>query len=115
MDRCLLKQTKTTRSVSKRNLTSNLGRVLVEAAGGTLTVRGVVRDGLSAVLRRAREGAPRAIGGGRRGGVVISVRDLATPIDAVMEPTLSEVLERSGSNLAAANASLSVSDATTRR
>lgn len=66
MDQCLLKQTRATRDVSKRNFVSNLGRVLVEAAGGTLAVRGA-RDGLSVVLRRTREGTPQVIGGAEEG------------------------------------------------
>jgi hypothetical protein len=95
MDARVLKQIRKSRAGSKEDFIEGLGRTLVEVAGGALTVR-KAKDGLSAVLKRAREGAPQIIGSTEDAAVVISVKDLAVLIGAAKEPTLGEVLKGSG-------------------
>lgn len=95
MDARVLKQIRKSRSVPKKDFVEGLGRTIAEASGGALTVR-KAKDGLSAVLKRAREGAPQIIGSTEDAAVVISIKDLATLLGAAKEPTLGEVLKGSG-------------------
>jgi prevent-host-death family protein len=95
MDARVLRQIRQTRTASRKDFVEGLGRTLAEVAGGTLTVR-KAKDGLSAVLKRAREGAPQVIGSSEDAAVVISVKDLATLLGAAKEPTLADVLKGSG-------------------
>ncbi|MFF0950857.1 hypothetical protein ACFYE9_25280 [Rhizobium leguminosarum] len=95
MDPRVLKQIRETRTASKKDFVEGLGRTLVEVAGGALTVR-KAKDGLSGVLRRAREGAPQIIGSTEDAAVVISVKDLATLLGAAKEQTLGEALDNVG-------------------
>lgn len=95
MEASHLRKIRKTMTESKEDLAKNLGHMLVEMAGETLTVR-KARDGLSAVLKRAREGSPQIIGNVRDAAVVISVKDLAALLGDAREPTLAEALEGSG-------------------
>lgn len=95
MDPRVLKQIRETRTASGKDMVEGVGRALVEAAGGTLTVR-EAKDGLSGVLRRAREGVPQVIGSTEDAAVVISVKDLVTLLGAAKEQTLGEALDKVG-------------------
>lgn len=95
MDARVLKQIRNTRTASRKEFVEGLGRTLVEVAGGALTVR-KAKDGLSAVLKRAREGAPQVIGSTEDAAVVISVKDLAALLGAAKEQTFGEALRASG-------------------
>ena len=95
MDVRILKQVREMRTASKNDFVEGLGRTLVEGAGGTLTVR-KARDGLSGVLRRVREGVPQIIGSTEDAAVIISVKDLATLLDAAKEQTFGEALDNVG-------------------
>jgi len=95
MDARVLRQVRNTRTASRKDFIEGLSRALVEVAGGILTVR-KAKDGLSAVLKRAREGAPQVIGSTEDATVVISVKDLAALLGAAKEPTLAEALRGAG-------------------
>ncbi|MEB3047625.1 hypothetical protein [Rhizobium mulingense] len=95
MDPRVLKQIRETRTASEKDVVEGIGRALVEVAGGTLTVR-EAKDGLSGVLRRAREGVPQVIGSTEDAAVVISVKDLVTLLGAAKEQTLGEALDEVG-------------------
>lgn len=95
MDARVLRQIRNASSGSRKELLEGLGKALVEVAGGTLTVR-KAKDGLSGVLKRAREGAPQVIGSSPDAAVVISMNDLVALLGAAKEPTFGDALRKSG-------------------
>ncbi|MGR8925369.1 hypothetical protein ACU8MB_16665 [Rhizobium leguminosarum] len=95
MDVRVIKHVREMRTASKNDFVEGLGRTLVEVAGGSLSDR-KAKDGLSGVLRRAREGVPQIIGSAEDAAVIISVKDLATLLDAAKEQTFGEALDNVG-------------------
>lgn len=95
MDVRVIKHVREMRTASKNDFVEGLGRTLVEVAGGSLSDR-KAKDGLSGVLRRAREGVPQIIGSTEDAAVIISVKDLATLLDAAKEQTFGEALDNVG-------------------
>lgn len=95
MDDRVLRLIRKTRTVSKWETLEDLGRALAEIADGTLPAL-KAKDGLSAVLKRAREEIPKVSGVTGNALVFISIKGLASPLVAVKEPTLNEVLKNSG-------------------
>lgn len=99
MDARLLEQAQAVCGSNTEVVANGLVQTIVQIGGGPLTVR-QAKDGLSAVLRKARNGIPQLVGGPKNGddmAVVISVRDLAELVAAARkQETLGEALDAIG-------------------
>ncbi|MBP1871889.1 hypothetical protein J2Z19_001601 [Ensifer adhaerens] len=87
MDARILKQVQNARKATRQDLVDGLVQTIVQIGGDPLTVR-KARDELSAVLKKARNGIPQAIGNPKTTEgmtVVISLKDLAELVAAARE------------------------------
>lgn len=96
MDARIIRYIQAAFGTNRSDTTNRLVEAIVQISGDPLTVQ-KAKDGLSAVLGRARNGVPQAIGSLANPNdiaVVISVRDLAELVTAARrQETLGEALD----------------------